>query len=162
MPPQRRVALPSRRFPNFHAFVVAATGHVFTIRAETNTVDRPVKRSIVSTHHTFETSRSKRQRSSTRSARSPGTWGLPSRHNYNYRTCRCNSGCRCCKIAQEVSTPYTVKKLEFKLLPAPVPAQRELAGARYGIPQTDRFVTASRSNDRTVGRKGHGIDAITA
>jgi hypothetical protein len=100
MPGQRRVALPSRHFPNFHAFVVAATGHVFTIWAETNTVDRPVKRSIVSRHHTFEKSRSKRQRSSTRSARS-GSTGIqkcqPSLLPISllfYRGCRWQAWCR--------------------------------------------------------------------
>jgi hypothetical protein len=87
VPGQRRVALPSRRFPNFHAVVVAATGHVFTIRAETNTVDRPVKRSIVSTHHTFETSRSKRQRSRTRSARSASIRIVQLRHPRSLQSC---------------------------------------------------------------------------
>ncbi len=73
MPGQCRHARASRRFPNFYTVVKAATGHVFTIWTETNAVNKPVKRSIVSTHHTFETSRSKRQRSNTRSARSVST-----------------------------------------------------------------------------------------
>jgi len=44
----------SRRLPDFDGAVVAATGYLIAIWTEGNTRDRPVKSSIVSTHHTFE------------------------------------------------------------------------------------------------------------
>ena len=65
MPPQGRLAnrrLPdfaSRRLPDFDGAVVAATGNLLAIWTETNTRDRPVKSSIVSTHHTFENKKEK-------------------------------------------------------------------------------------------------------
>ena len=43
MPAQRRHARASRRFPNFHAFVVAATINLFAVRTEGNTRDIAVK-----------------------------------------------------------------------------------------------------------------------
>ena len=43
-----------------------------------------------------------------------------------------------------------------------MPAQRALVGARFSIPQTDRFVIAAGGDDRSVGRKGHGIDVFAA
>ncbi len=54
MPGQRRQASASRRVPDSDGVVPAATGNLLAIRTETNTPDIPVTRSIVSTHHTFE------------------------------------------------------------------------------------------------------------
>ncbi len=104
VPAQRRLARASRRFPNFHAFVVATTGNVFTIWTETNAVDRSVKRSIVSTHHTFETRRSKRQRSSTRSARSASIDTCQSTFPISLRCCRCFHLLLLCRLE---TTPRT-------------------------------------------------------
>ena len=54
MPAQSRLALASRRLPDFRGSVAAATGNLLAIWTEANTKDRPGKFSIVSTHHTFE------------------------------------------------------------------------------------------------------------
>jgi hypothetical protein len=48
------VALAGGGVPHLDSFVVAATGNLLAIWTDGNTVDSPIKRSIVSKHHTFE------------------------------------------------------------------------------------------------------------
>ena len=48
------MALAGGGVPHLDSIVIAATGNLLAIWTEGNTVDRPIQRSIVSKHHTFE------------------------------------------------------------------------------------------------------------